>query len=109
MTDTFTPKYEFESNTFSFIKIDDFRKFLVDNKLIVSIVSFTVAYYIKEVIDSFFDNILFCKETDLFNTYSYCFFNIKIKLGVFIKDILKFFISLIIVFYLARFLNDIIN
>ena len=34
--------------------MDDFRRFLIENKVSVSIVSFAIAYYLKELIDSFY-------------------------------------------------------
>ena len=47
MANIFTPKIDFNKATFS-LNMIDFRKFLIDNNVTVSIVSFAVAYYLKE-------------------------------------------------------------
>lgn len=108
--DNFTSKFEIEKNTFSFLNIAEFRKFLIENKVSVSIVSFAVAYYLKELIDSFYENIIFCKDnTKNIDAYDICIFGINIRLGRFIISILKFIVSCILIFYIARFLTDIVN
>lgn len=106
----FTSRFEMEKNTFNFLNIDEFRKFLIENKVSVSIVSFAVAYYLKELIDSFYENIIFCEDnTKKIDTYDICIFGINIRLGRFIISILKFTVSCILIFYIARFLTDIVN
>ena len=108
--DKFTSNFEIEKNTFSFLNIDEFRQFLIENKVSVSIVSFAVAYYLKELIDSFYENIIFCEDnTKKFDALDFCIFGINIRLGRFFISILKFTISCILVFYIARFLTDIVN
>lgn len=110
MTNTFTPKFELESGTFNLFNMDKFRQFLIDNNVSVSIVSFAVAYYLKELIDSFYDNIMFCEDnTKKIDSYNICIFGINIRFGRFIISFLKFFISCILVFYIARFLTDLVN
>ena len=110
MTNTFTPKFELESSTFNLFNMDKFRKFLIDNNVSVSIVSFAVAYYLKELIDSFYENIMFCEDnTKKLTNYELCILNIKIKIGKFIISILKFLVSCLLVFYIARFLTDLVN
>ena len=110
MTDTFTPKFEFETNTFNLFNMDEFRKFLIENKVSVSIVSFSIAYYLKEVIDSFYENIIFCEDnTKKIDSYNICILGINIYFGRFIISLLKFFTSCILIFYIARFLTDLVN
>jgi hypothetical protein len=88
----------------------NFRRFLIENKVSVSIVSFAIAYYLKELIDSFYENIMFCEDnTKKIDTFNVCIFGINIRLGRFIISILKFSISCILVFYIARFLTDLVN
>tara|TARA_B000000475_G_C15975565_1_gene438806 strand:+ start:1093 stop:1422 length:330 start_codon:yes stop_codon:yes gene_type:complete len=107
---TFTPEFELEKNTFNFLNMVNFRRFLIENKVSVSIVSFAVAYYLKELIDSFYANIMFCEDnTKNIDTFNVCIFGINIRLGRFIISILKFCISCILVFYIARFLTDLVN
>ena len=60
MTQSFTPKLELENNSFKFHDFTEFREFLIDNKVIVTIVSFTIATYLNELIKSFFDDFIFC-------------------------------------------------
>lgn len=106
----FNSNFEIEQNTFNFFNIDEFRKFLIENKVSVSIVSFAVAYYLKELIDSFYENIIFCEDnTKKIDAYDMCIFGINIRLGKFIISILKFIVSCILIFYIARFLTDIVN
>jgi large-conductance mechanosensitive channel len=108
--DTFTPEFELEKNTFNFLNMVNFRRFLIENKVSVSIVSFAIAYYLKELIDSFYENIMFCEDnTKKIDTFNVCIFGINIRLGRFIISILKFSISCILVFYIARFLTDLVN
>ena len=108
--DKFTSNFEIEKSTFNFLNIDEFRKFLIENKVSVSIVSFAVAYYLKELIDSFYENIIFCEDnTKKIDAFDICIFGINIRLGRFFISILKFTISCILVFYIARFLTDIVN
>ena len=106
----FNSNFEIEQNTFNFFNIDEFRKFLIENKVSVSIVSFAVAYYLKELIGSFYENIIFCEDnTKKIVVYDMCIFGINIRLGRFIISILKFIVSCILIFYIARFLTDIVN
>lgn len=108
--DKFTSNFEIEKTTFSFLDINEFRQFLIENKVSVSIVSFAVAYYLKELIDSFYENIIFCEDnTKKIDSYEICIFGINIRFGRFFISILKFTISCILVFYIARFLTDIVN
>ena len=108
--DKFTSNFEIEKSTFNFLNIDEFRKFLIENKVSVSIVSFAVAYYLKELIDSFYENIIFCEDnTKKIDAFDICIFGINIRLGRFFISLLKFAISCILVFYIARFLTDIVN
>ena len=61
MSGKFTPAIDFNPKTFNLFKTTDFRRFLIQNNVAAIIVSFTIGYYIKELIDSFYDNILFCE------------------------------------------------
>lgn len=108
-SNNFTTKIELDSKSFS-LNLDEFRKFLIDNNVTVSIVGFAVGYYLRDLIDSFYNNIMFCDDNlNLINNYHLCLFNIKIYLGRFVISLLKFIISTLLVFYIARFLNDIVN
>lgn len=109
MTNSFTQKFEFEANTFSF-NLDTFRKFLVDNNLIVTVVGFAIGWYLKDLIESFFQNIILCEDNlDFLTNYNLCILNIKIYPGKFLLSLVRFLISTLLVFYIARFLNDLIN
>ena len=106
----FTPGIEIEKSTFNFFKTDEFRKFLVENKVSVSIVSFAIAYYLKDLIDSFYENVMFCEDnTKKIYNYEVCILGINIRFGKFIISIGKFLVSCILVFYIARFLTDLVN
>ena len=109
MINNFTPKIDLDPKTFS-LNMDEFRKFLIDNNITITIVGFAVGYYLRDLIDSFYTNIMFCEDNlKYINDYYICIFNIKIYPGRFIISLLKFIISVILVFYIARFLNDIVN
>ena len=109
MVNSFTQKIDFDKTTFS-LNLVDFRKFLIDNNVTVSIVSFAVAYYLKELIDSLYENIIFCEDNlDSLRNYSVCILNIRLYIGKFLITLIKFTISILLVFYIARFLNDFIN
>ena len=123
MTDKYTPAFEFEKNTFSLLNTSDFREFLIENKVIVTVVGFVFATNILKLIDSFFDNIiLVCSSNTSNNLNNNCksfvdyiyYFKITIHhyniyIGKFIISLIKFFLSIIFAFYIARFVNDIIN
>ena len=109
MTNKFTPQIDFDKSTFSF-NLVEFRKFLIDNNVIVSIVGFAVGYYLRDLIDSLYENIIFCEDNlqHIIN-YSFCILNFRLYIGKFFIALLKFLISVLLVFYIARFLNDFIN
>ncbi len=120
MTQSFTPKFELENNTYKFYDFSEFREFLVDNKVIVTIVSFTIATYLNELIKSFFDDFIFCFlspdcDQDKVPDFAFLFkyelniLGIKIKLGKLFLALIKFTIAAFLVFFISRFFNDIIN
>ena len=120
MTDKFTPPIELERATYNILNFTDFREFLVENKVIVTIVSFTVATYMNELIKSFFDDFIFCflnidcnndNKTDLgfIFTYELNILGIKFKLGKLLLSLIKFIIAVVLVFIISRIFNDVIN
>jgi len=117
MTDKFSPPIELEYNTVNIMNFVDFRKFLVENKVIVTIVSFTVATYMNDLIKSLFDDFLFCflsedcqnKNIASIFKYEMELFNIKIKLGKLLLAFIKFILASILVFIISRSFNDFIN
>lgn len=123
MSKKFQPGFEIENDTFNIFKTDNFRKFLVDNKIIVTIVGFVIANNLNILISSFYDNILLvckenikqineikCKSTiDIINEYKITIYNYNIYIGKFIISVFKFITSIIIAFYISRLLNDILN
>ena len=120
MSDPFTPPYELERPTLNFFNIIDFRRFLVENKVIVTAVSFTIATYINELVKSFYDNLIFSffnkdnnndKKNDLqyIFTYEFNINGIPFKLGAFLMSLIKFGLAILLAFYISRGLNDIIN
>lgn len=123
MTDKFTPEFELEADTFSLFKTAKFRKFLVENKVIVTVVGFVIANHLIRLIDSLYEDILFvcndlqeemkddhCKSwLDIIYYFKLTIFNYNIYIGKFVIQISKFCISVTIAFYLSRLLNDIIN
>ena len=120
MSDPFTPQYELEEPTLNFFNVIDFRRFLTENKVIVTAVSFTIATYINELVKSFYDNLIFSffnKDSDNDNKgdlnhifkYEYVINGIPFKIGAFLMSIIKFVLAIILAFYISRALNDIIN
>ena len=117
MTDSFTPEIELESNTLNFLNFVDFRKFLVENKVIVTIVSFTIATYMNELVKSFFDDLLFCflaedcKNKDMVKIFQFELeiYGFKLKVGKLLLSVFKFIVAAMLVFVISRALNDFIN
>jgi len=109
MTPKFTPEIKLDAKTFS-LNLTDFRKFLIDNNVTITIVGFAISYYLRDLIDSLYNNIMFCDDNlKTINEYNICIFNIKIYPGKFLISLLKFLVSALLVFYIARFLNDVVN
>jgi len=137
MTNSFTPSIELEKNTFNMFDTVAFRKLLIDNNVIITVIGFVIASNTNELINSLYRNIMFvCNEDNQNNEnqkktnnkkcnknvsivqllYNYKLpINIyplsyyEIYLGRFFISILKFILSCIIAFYLSRFINDILN
>ena len=117
MTDAFTPEIELEANTLNILNFVDFRKFLVENKVIVTIVSFTIATYMNELVKSFFDDLLFCflaedcKNKDMIKIFQFELeiFGFRLKIGKLLLSLFKFVMAAILVFIISRALNDFIN
>ena len=120
MSDPFTPPYELEKPTLNPFDIVDFRRFLVENKVIVTAVSFTIAHHTTTLITSFFDNIVFSffnkdenkdGEKDLSYLFesTFTFNGITFKLGSFLLSLVKFMLALILIFYISRGINYLIN
>ena len=117
MTDSFTPPIELENKTLNVIDFVDFREFLVENKVVVTIVSFVIAHYMNDLIKSLFDDLIFCflaedcKNKDISSIFKYELelFNIKFKIGKLLLALIKFIIAAILVFIISRSFNDFIN
>ena len=120
MSDPFTPTYELENPTINFFNMVDFRRFLVENKVIVTAVSFTIATYINELVRSFYDNLIFSffekdsngdKKNDLKHifTYELIINGVPFKLGPVLMSLIKFVLAILLAFYISRALNDVIN
>ena len=122
MTDAFDPEYEFEKDTFNLIQTDKFRKFLVENRVAVTVVGFVVANNLVRLIDSLFDNIIFVNEEtkrkniknnisimDSIYYFKITIFKYNMYVGEFFISLVKFILSMLFAFYISRFLNDIIN
>lgn len=116
----FTPPFELEFSSFYLTDTVEFRKFLVENNVTATIVSYTVATYLNELIKSFFDDFIFCglqndcNEEELPYVYKILkleiiIYGMHFKIGKVIVAIMKFIISSILVFYISRLLKDIIN
>ncbi len=109
MTPKFTPEIKLDAKSFS-LNLTDFRKFLIDNNVTITIVGFAISYYLRDLIDSLYNNIMFCDDNlKTINEYNICIFNVKIYPGKFLISLLKFLVSTLLVFYIARFLNDVVN
>ena len=120
MSDPFTPTYELENPTVNFFNMIDFRRFLVENKVIVTAVSFTIATYINELVKSFYDNLIFSffnkdadndnkKDLNYIFKYEIVINGVPFKIGAFLMSIIKFILAILLAFFISRGLNDIIN
>jgi len=96
---------------FNFIK---FKEFLEQNKAFATAASIVIATQITILASSFTDNIIvpiFDRDTDgdgkkdiiQFENITFTIFGIKIKMGKFIIDIIKFLIIIYVVFIISLF------
>lgn len=96
---------------FNFIK---FKEFLEQNKAFATAASIVIATQITILASSFTDNIIvpiFDRDTDgdgkkdiiQFENITFKMFGIKIKIGKFIIDIIKFLIIIYVVFIISLF------
>ena len=120
MTDSFTPKIEFEKKTFNPFNFTIFRKFLIDNKIFVTAISFAIGKQILKISTSFFNNLISpILNLDINNDgkgeikslkdYKLKIGRLEIKLGMFLSDILTFLIVLYALFLITRFTRDLTN
>ena len=120
MSDNFTPRFEIEYDTLHIFEYSNFREFLIENKVTVTVVGFVIGNNILRLIDSFFDDILLvcnkkksnikCKNIiDSVFHYKLTIYNYNIYIGRFIFAIIRFIMSGLIAFYIARLFRDIIN
>jgi len=101
----------FRFEMFNFIK---FKEFLEKNKAFATAASIVIATQITILSSSFTDNIIvpiFDRDTDgdgkkdliQFENITFTMFGIKIKMGKFIIDIIKFLIVIYVVFVISLF------
>lgn len=101
----------FRFEMFNFIK---FKEFLEKNKAFATAASIVIATQITILASSFTDNIIvpiFDRDTDgdgkkdliQFENITFKMFGIKIKMGKFIIDIIKFLIVIYVVFVISLF------
>ena len=123
MTKNINSKIKIELENLVPLNFSSFRHFLIDNKVTITVVGFVIGNNILRLIDSFFDDIiLVCnteknKEQDIecetiidsLYYYKITIFKYNIFIGRFIFAIIRFIISGIIAFYIARLFRDIIN
>ena len=120
MSDNFT---SIENDTLNPFDYSKFREFLKDNKVTVTVVGFVIGNNILRLIDSFFDDIILVCNTeknkqqdvkclnivDTIYYYKITLYNYNIYIGRFIFAIIRFIISGLIAFYIARLFKDIID
>ena len=122
MSDNFTPEVEIDAKNFVPVDFVSFRQFLIENKVTVTVVGFVIGNNILRLIDSFFDDIILVCNTDKNNQdvecktivdsiyyYKITINNYNIYIGRFTFAILRFIISGLIAFYIARLFRDVIN
>ena len=111
MTDVFSPSIELESSTMNLINFVDFENF-IENKVVVTIVSYTIATYMNDLIKSLFDDFLFCflsedcenENISYIFKYEFEIFNVKIKLGKLLLALIKFILAALLVFIISMFI-----
>lgn len=120
MTNNFT---SIENETLNPFEYSKFREFLKDNKVTVTVVGFVIGNNILRLIDSFFDDIILVCNTeknkqqnikcltivDSIYYYKITIYNYNIYIGRFTFAIIRFIISGLIAFYIARLFKDIID
>ena len=97
----------------SIFNLNNFNNFLIQNNVIVTIVSFSIANYMVRLIDSLFENIIFSSEKSIYTRN--LIFNVELvinkqrfKVGKFLFSIAKFALCVILVFIISIILNDMI-
>ena len=122
MSDNFT-SIKIENDTLNPFDYSKFIEFLKDNKVTVTVVGFVIGNNILRLIDSFFDDIILVCNTeknkqqdvkclnivDTIYYYKITLYNYNIYIGRFIFAIIRFIISSLIAFYIARLFKDIID
>ena len=122
MSDNFT-SIKIENDTLNPFEYSKFREFLKDNKVTVTVVGFVIGNNILRLIDSFFDDIILVCNTeenkqqdikcltivDTIYYYKITLYNYNIYIGRFTFAIIRFIISGLIAFYIARLFKDIID
>ena len=123
MNNDFTPEVEIDANNLIPVDFVSFRQFLIENKVTVTVVGFVIGNNILRLIDSFFDDIILVCNTeknkqediecvtivDSIYYYKITINKYNIYIGRFIFAILRFIISGLIAFYIARLFRDVIN
>jgi len=120
MTHSFTPKIEFEKQTFNPFNFTKFRKFLIDKNIFVTAISFAIGRQILTMSTSFYENLVApILDSDLnkdgesdiktLKEWTFKVGKIHIKIGSFISDILTFLIVLYAIFLITRFTRDFTN
>lgn len=120
MTLPFTPPYEFEAATFNPFNLIEFRKFVIDNKVFATALSFLIATQLKDVVDAFlqgFINPIIMRDADNdgkpdlleLDTWTVQFMGINFKVGKIVVEIIKFTVVLYTLFIITRFFRDIVN
>tara|TARA_Y100001954_G_C15460088_1_gene430396 strand:+ start:235 stop:606 length:372 start_codon:yes stop_codon:yes gene_type:complete len=123
MSDNFTSEIDIEMQSLNPFEYSKFRQFLIENKVTVTVVGFVIGNNILRLIDSFFDDIILVCNTDknknediqcetivdFIYYYKITINKYNIHIGRFIFAIIRFIISGLIAFYIARLFRDVIN
>lgn len=112
--------FEFNKSTFNLFNINKMREYLIKQGIIDNAIGVAIGKHIGNLTESLFNNIVlpFFKidlnhdgkgDFNLLENYTINIYNIKILLGTFIVDFIKFLVILYLLILIARFVKDLIN
>ena len=111
---------EFNKSTFNIFNINKMREYIVKQGIIDDAIGVAIGKHIGNVTESLFNNVVLPLfkidlnndgngDFNLLENYNIKLFNVKLNIGKFIVDFIKFFVILYLLILISRFVKDLIN
>jgi len=111
---------EFDKSTFNIFNINKMREYIVKQGIIDDAIGVAIGKHIGNVTESLFNNVVLPLfkidlnkdgngDFNLLENYKFNLFNVKINIGKFIVDFIKFIVILYLLILIARFVKDLID